>query len=165
MGRAIDPSRAICGIATCFGVPSQTGNAWSVDHFDLVLELEMPVPLKLNHGPIFNSWGLTDSLGTVERFAAVQYPAEGVLIRGEIGDADGFGDSILRDIAKSLSFEYFDPTWSFSVGALWDGEDQVILREISLTKTPAYPDARVLGVGSEAVELFAMLTEKRPVSR
>ena len=87
-----------------------------------------------------------------------------MLILGETGDADGFGDSVLRDIAKSLSFEYFDPTWSFSVGALWDGEDQVILREISLTKTPAYPDARVLGVGSDAVELFAMLTEKRPVS-
>jgi hypothetical protein len=47
---------------------------------------------------------------------------------------------------------------------LWDGKDQVILREISLTKTPAYRDARVLGVGSDAVELFAMLTEKRPVS-
>jgi hypothetical protein len=92
-------------------------------------------------------------------------PAEGVLILGEIGDADGFGDSILRDIAKSLSFEYFSPSWSFSVGALWDGQDQVIVREISLTKTPAYNDAKVLAVGEEAPQLFAMLTEKRAVDR
>ena len=113
----------------------------------------------------FSARGVTDSLGTVERYAAVQYPTEGLLIMAEIGDADGFGDSILCDIAKSLSFEYFDPTWSFSVGAFWDGEDQVILREISLTRRPAYTDARVLGVGSEAVELFAILTEKRVASR
>jgi hypothetical protein len=124
-------------------------------------DLEMPVPLMLNHGPVFNSRGVMDSIGTVERFAAVQYPIPGLLILAEVGDAAGFGDSILRDIAKSLSFEYFDPTWSFSVGALWDGEDQVILREISLTKSPAYVDARLLAVGKEALETFELLTEER----
>jgi hypothetical protein len=125
----------------------------------------MPVPLKLNHGPIIDSWGLTDSLGNIDHFAAVQYPTPGVLVLGEIGDANGFGDSILRDIQKSLSFEYFAPVWAFSIGALWDGEDQVILREVSLTKRPAYRDAKVLAIGEEAPELFAMLTERRTVDR
>ena len=87
-----------------------------------------------------------------------------MLILGEIVDADGFGDSISVTLRSRCLSSISNPTWSFSVGALWDGKDQVILREISLTKTPAYPDARVLGVGSDAVELFAMLTEKRPVS-
>jgi hypothetical protein len=166
MGRAIDPSRAICGIATCFDTPTRDGQkAWAAQHFDLVCELELPVPLRVDHGPIIASWGFVDSLGTVERFASVEYPVPGLLILAEIGDADGFGDSILRDIARSLSFEFFAPVWSFSVGALWDGQDQVILREISLTRTPGFSDAKVLGVGPAAVEMFAMLTEKKPVSK
>jgi hypothetical protein len=159
-----DPSRAVTGLATVFDVRSRTGNAWSVDHFDLVLGLELPVPLMLDHGPLIASWGFVDSVGMVERFGAVEYPTPGLLILAEIGDADGYGDAILRDIAKSLSFEYFAPVWSFSVGGLWDGEDQVILREVSLTKTPAYSDAKVLSVGESAVETWELLTEKK-VSR
>jgi hypothetical protein len=142
-------------------VPSRTGNAWNVGHFDIVTTLELAVPLRLNHEPIIASWGLTDSIGTVERFVAVDYPTPGLLILAEIGEANGFGDGIIRDIKKSLSFEYFDPTWSFSVGALWDGEDQAIVREISLTRSPAYRDARVLAVGEDAIETFNLLTEQR----
>jgi hypothetical protein len=162
----IDPSRALAGIATCFDTPTRDGQkAWSAQHFDLVCELEMQVPLRLNHGPVFGNGRVVESLGTVERFVAVDYPIPGLLILAEVGVADGFGDSILRDIKRSLGFEYFNPTWSFSVGALWDGEDQVIIREVSLTKNPGYTDARLLAAGPEAVELFDMLTEKRPVGR
>jgi hypothetical protein len=161
-----DPSRAIVGLATCFGTPTRDGKkAWDAQHFDLVCGLEMPVPLRLDHGYVFGNGRAVDSLGTVERFVVVDYPIPGLLILAEVGDAAGFGDSILRDIQKSLSFEYFDPTWNFSVGALWDGEDQVIIREVSLTKNPGYADARLLAAGEEAIELFGLLTEKRPVSR
>jgi hypothetical protein len=166
MARHIDPSRAITGLATCFDTPSRDGHVWSAEHFDLVTGLEVAVPLRLNHEPIITSWGLTDSIGTVERFAAVRYPIDGLLILAEIGEANGFGNGIIRDIQKSLSFEFFAPVWSFSVGG-WRDPDTglIVLNEISLTKTPAYVDARVLAVGAEAVETWELLTEKRPVSR
>jgi hypothetical protein len=161
MARRIDPTRAITGLATVFDTAPKSGKPWGAQHFDIATGLELAIPLRLNHEPIISSWGLTDSIGTVERFVAVDYPTPGLLILAEIGEANGFGDGIIRDIKKSLSFEYFDPTWSFSVGALWDGEDQVIIREISLTKSPAYVDARLLAVGEEAVDPFGMLTERR----
>lgn len=160
MAHRIDPSRAICGIATCFDTSPRSGKPWGAHQFDIATTLELSIPLRLNQEPTIASWGLTDSIGTVERFVSVEYPVPGLLILGQIGEANGFGDSILRDISKSLSFEYFDPTWSFSVGALWDGEDQVILQEISLTRRPGFPAAKVLAVGDGAVELFAMLTRR-----
>jgi hypothetical protein len=161
MARRIDPTRAITGLATVFDTAPKSGKPWGAQHFDIAAGLELAIPLRLNHEPIISSWGLTDSIGTVERFVAVDYPVPGLLVLAEVGEANGFGDSIIRDIQKSLSFEYSAPVWSFSVGALWDGEDQVILQEISLTRTPGFRDAKVLAVGESAVETFELLTEKK----
>jgi hypothetical protein len=161
MARRIDPTRAITGLATVFDATPKSGKPWGAQHFDIATGLELAILLRLDHLPIFHSWGVTPDLGTVERFVAVRYPVPGLLVLGEIGEASGYGDSIIRDIAKSLSYEYFAPIWSLSVAGLWDGEDQVILQEISLTRTPGFRDAKVLAVGEAATELFAMLTEER----
>jgi hypothetical protein len=40
------------------------------------------LPLQLDHGPIFNSWGVTDRLGYARRFAVVSYPVSGLLAVG-----------------------------------------------------------------------------------
>ena len=166
MARHVTPDRAICGIATCFDVPSRDGNVWSADQLSSAWDLEMPVPLLIDHGPIVASHGFIDNVGEIYRFAYVTYPLDAMLILGEIDYARGFGDSILSDLRANLNQLYLPPTWGFSVGGWRDPDTgEVVLSEVSLTRRPAYSDARVLGVGPEAVELFAMLTEKRPVSR
>jgi hypothetical protein len=128
-----------------------------------VCDLELAVPLRYDHDRIFDLRGLAYDLGAIERYAIVDYPTSGLLILGQIAE-NGYSDSVLRDVQKTLSFEFFSPIWGLSIAGLWDGEDQAIIREISLTRSPAYADARVLGVGREAVQLFDMLTEKRPAA-
>jgi hypothetical protein len=124
------------------------------------------VPILVDHGPLVASWGLVDNVGEIGRFAHVTYPLDAMLILGQVDFAHGFGDTILDDLRMTLQQRYMPPGWGFSVGG-WQDPDtgEVVLSEVSLTRRPAYSDARVLGVGPEAVELFAMLTEKRPVSR
>ena len=79
----ISAGRAIVGLATVFDTPTRDGKkAWSAQHFDLVCELEMQVPLRLNHGPVFGNGRVVDSLGTVERFVAVDYPIPGLVDLG-----------------------------------------------------------------------------------
>jgi hypothetical protein len=125
-----------------------------------MVDLELPVPLRYDHDRIFALSGLAYDLGTIERFAAVTHPAPGLLVLGQIAE-NGYGDSALRDIQKSLSYQFFSPDWGLSIAGLWDGEGQAIIQEISLTRRPAYTDARVLGIGAEAVETWNMLTEER----
>src|SRR4051812_20228992 len=97
----INPDRCTTGVATCFGVPTRDGQKpWYVEHFDLMLDLQEPVPLRLHHGPVIHSWGLSDNVGTVTRYAAVDYPVEGLLILAQVDEAYGVGDSVLRDITK-----------------------------------------------------------------
>jgi hypothetical protein len=49
------------------------------------------VPLLIDHGPIINSWGVVDHLGTVRRFAVVTYPVHGFVVA-------------LRNVAGSLAW-------------------------------------------------------------
>jgi hypothetical protein len=39
------------------------------------------------------------------------------------------------------------------------------LREGSVTRSPAFEDAKILGVGQEAANTWQMLTERRSVTR
>jgi hypothetical protein len=94
MARRIDPTRAITGLATVFDATPKSGKPWGAQHFDIATGLELAILLRLDHLPIFHSWGVTPDLGTVERFVAVRYPVPGLLVLGEIGEASGYGDSI-----------------------------------------------------------------------
>jgi Homeodomain-like domain len=148
-------------VSTVFDTPPRNGGKpWTAEHFDLMVDLELPVPLRYDHDRIFDLRGLAYDLGTVERFAITQYPIDRLLVLGQIAE-NGYGDSVLADLRKSLSYEFFAPDWGLSIGGWWDGEDQAIVREISLTRSPAYRDARVLAVGEDAIETFNLLTEQR----
>ena len=163
---AINPDRGICGIITTLDTPDRNGEVWQSEQLDLFLGLEPEVPLWLNHMPPYGRFGFVDRLGAVRRYAAIDYPVSGVLALGEVESARGIGDGVLHDLRLSLSQQYFGSPWGFSVGAVKDPETgEVIIREVSLTHNPACRDAKVLAVGPEAVELFDMLTEKRPVGR
>jgi hypothetical protein len=161
-----DPERAICGIATCFGVPSRDGDIWTAENFDLVTGLELPVPLRVDHGILVGRWGFVDNVGTVSRFAKIDYPISGLLVLGQVDFAHGFGDSILHDLRLTLQQRYMPPVWGFSVGG-WQDPDtgEVVLKEVSLSRRQAYADARALEIGPDAIALFDMLTEKRPAGR
>jgi hypothetical protein len=161
-----DPQRAICGVATAFDVPSKDGDVWTAEDFDLVIGLELPVPLKVDHGILVGRWGLVGSVGTIYRFAHVTYPLNGMLILGQVDFAHGFGDSILHDLRLTLQQRYMPPVWGFSVGG-WQDPDtgKVVLKEVSLSRRQAYSDARVLAVAEDAPPLFEMLTERRAVGR
>jgi len=162
----INPDRAIAGIATCFDVPSQDGNIWSAGQLSLAWDLEMPVPLMVNHGPLVASWGCVDRVGMISRFAKIDYPVNGLLVLGEVEFAHGFGDTILNDLRLTLQPRYLPPGWGFSVGGWRDPDTgEVVLREISLSRRQAYADAKVLEIGPEAIDLFDMLTERRPAGR
>jgi hypothetical protein len=108
-------------------------------------------------------FGLIDRLGVIRHYARVSYPVQGVLGLGEIEtDSRGIGDSILHDLRLALSQRYFGSSYAFSVSALLDPKsDQVVPTEISITLDPACHDAKVLAVGSEALDTWELLTEKR----
>jgi hypothetical protein len=125
-----------------------------------LLDCEPEAPLWIDHMPPF---GLIDRLGVIRHYARVSYPVQGVLGLGEIEtDSRGIGDSILHDLRLALSQRYFGSSYAFSVSALVDPKsDQVVPTEISITLDPACHDAKVLAVGSEALDTWELLTEKR----
>ena len=83
--------------------------------------------------------GLTPSVGTARKFAAVEYPVKGLLCLAEVDYADGWGDSILRDVGKALSQEYLPSVWGFSVAAKTLEDGQMWPVEVSITRKPASP--------------------------
>jgi hypothetical protein len=48
--------------------------------------------------------------------------------------------------------------WEMRIGGLRPA-GKVLLEEVSLTRTPAFEDARALSVGAEALATFELLTE------
>jgi hypothetical protein len=155
------PGRVICGIATVYGQPSPNdGRSWSAAQFQQFLELETAIPLRVDHGPLFNSHGVIAHVGMVRRFASVTYPVTGLLILAEVHDAEGYGDQLLHDIEVQLSQTWLPAGWAFSVGALVT--DEIVMpHEISVTRSPAYADARILGVGADAMNVWDLLTEQQ----
>lgn len=136
----MDHDRLVCGLATAFDVPDGNGGEpWSADQFQDFVDAGYPVPLLLNHERPINSWGLTPSVGTARKFAAVEYPVKGLLCLAEVDYADGWGDSILRDVGKALSQEYLPSVWGFSVAAKTLEDGQMWPVEVSITRKPASP--------------------------
>ncbi len=121
----------------------------------------MGIPLLVDHGPLINSWGVTPSVGTARWFAPVTYPVRGLLCLAEIDFADGWGVSLLHDITSILHQKWLPAVWGMSVGAYLT-EDAVLPHEVSLTRRPAFEDARVLAVGADALSTWELLTEAAP---
>jgi hypothetical protein len=119
------------------------------------------LPLQLDHGPIFNSWGVTDRLGYARRFAVVSYPVSGLLCLAGIEHADGWGDGLLHDITSILRQRWLPAAWGMSIGCRV-AENAVLPHEVSLTKRSAFADTRLLAVGADAMSTFELLAEAAP---
>jgi hypothetical protein len=159
-----NPDRLVCGIATGFDTRSANGNLWSRSQWQEWLDLESSLPVLWNHGPLISSRGVIATIGTARRFAPIEYPVNGLLCLAEIDDAEGNGDSVLSELRSSLGIWAGRTVWGLSVGVhLVD--DLVIPYEVSITCRPAWPDAKVLAVGQEAIETFDLLTEHRTAAR
>lgn len=155
-----DSSRCLVGIATAFDVPAANdGVSWAAEEFRDFVDAGFPVPLMVNHEPLINSWGITPSIGTARRFAPVEYPVRGLLCLAEVDHADGWGDSILRDVGKALSQEYLPSVWGFSVGVKATEDGQLWLVEVSITRKPAFSDARILACGPDALQTWEFCRE------
>jgi hypothetical protein len=154
----MDHDRAVCGIATCFDVRSKNGSEWSAADFDTFLTDGLAVPLLYDHG-LADGWGLTPPLGVARLFEPVSYPIPGLLVLAEVQWADGFGDAILRDIRSVLSQTWLPAAWSFSIGARICEDGQLWLEEVSLTRKPAFADARILACGPDAQSTFEFCVE------
>jgi hypothetical protein len=156
----MNPSRALCGLATTYGQPSANdGRVWAPEHFAEFIECEVGIPLRVDHGPLLNSRGVIANVGIVRRFASVTYPRPGLLILAEVSSAEGFGDQLLADLTLMTQQSWLPPSWSLSVGALVYDESVAIPHEISIVNRPAYSDARILSAGEDAIETWSLLTE------
>jgi hypothetical protein len=156
-----DPDRAIVGIATVFGQPSPNdGRSWKAEQFKDFLALETAIPLRVDHGPLITGRGVIAHVGVVRRFATVTYPTHGLLIMAEVDHAQGFGDELLADVAAVCSQTWLPHAWGLSLGALV-AEHAVLPYEVSVTGSPAFEDAKILGVGEQALSTWTMLTERR----
>jgi hypothetical protein len=157
-----DPYRALCGIATVFGQTSPNdGRSWKAQQFRDFLALEIAIPLRVDHGPLITSRGVIMSVGTVRQFATITYPTHGLLILAEVDDAAGFGDELLADLAAVTSQTWLPHCWGLSIAA-HATEDAALPYEVSVTRSPALEDSKILGVGGRAISTWQMLTE-RPI--
>jgi hypothetical protein len=114
--------------------------------------------LRVDHGPLINSRGVIMNVGVVRGVAEISNTVNGLLILAEIDHAEGYGDGLLHDIRSILSQTWLPAVWGLSIAAHVT-EDTVLPYEISLTKRPAYENAKVLGVGEEALDTWNLLTE------
>jgi hypothetical protein len=155
----MDSDRLIVGLATCFDVESANGTRWSADQFQEFVNLGMAIPLLFEHEPIIAPSGLTPQLGLTRLFEPVTYPIPGLLCLAEIQWADGWGDSILRDIRSVLSQQWLPSAWSFSVSASIDEAGPIWIEEVSITRKPAFTDARILACGPDALQTWEFCRE------
>ena len=157
-----DPNRPICGMATVFGQPSPNdGRIYRAEHFQWFLDLEMGVPMRLNHGSLITNRSCIRYIGAVRRFAAVEHPVPGLLALAELDDIPELED-LLADLVAITSQRWLDPAWGMSLGALVIDEEGIVKPyEVSLTREPAFPDAAIISVGERALSTFDLLTERR----
>jgi hypothetical protein len=113
-----DPNRAICGISTVFGQPNPNDRRiiYRPEHFQRFLDLEIGIPLRLEHGPLITNWGVIRYIGKVRRFAVVEHPVAGLLVLGEIDDIPELED-LLADLVAITTQRWLDPAWGMSLGA------------------------------------------------
>jgi hypothetical protein len=70
----------------------------------------------------------------------------------------GGATEILADIDAILRKRWLPAVWGFSIGGL-TAEGKVLIEEVSLTRNPAHPDARVLAIGADALSTWELLSE------
>jgi phage head maturation protease len=157
----------ICGYVTAWDVPSGVvTDERGARHrliaergcLDAWLTLGMGAPLAIQHRPVFHTWGIQGSVGTMRQFRPDDF---GVLALGELDDSE-VAASVERAIGQGW-------LWAFSVGWATDAEipyyshglviptvrmTRAAIREVSVTERPGYPDAKILGVGDEAQWLW-----------
>jgi hypothetical protein len=149
----IDSSHAICGIITMFDQPGR-GN-WSAEAFRTWLDLEVGLPIRANHGPLFTPCGTILTLGAMRRFAPLN---AGLLGVGEIDHGD-YGDSLLYDLGLALCQRWLPSAWGMSITVITaPGTTDVFPVEVSVTQSPQHAGARVLGVGADAIQVWKTLT-------
>jgi hypothetical protein len=152
-----DPSRLICGLATLFGVRSANGYLWSVEQFQRFLDLQIGIPLRVDHGSLITNRGAIRYIGTARYFATVESPAPGLLCVAELDHDDfGFGEQVIADLVAMTSQRWLPPNWAMSIGARYT-EDLIMPYEVSITQSPAFEDARILAVGPEALSTWELL--------
>lgn len=162
----MNAERAVLGMATLFGELPQDFERRSLteewpllaDEFRAFVALGLTVPLKLNHDAILLSrGGMLPSVGTVRHMRLIEgHPTvpDGILALADLDEGD-IADSILADLRRER--------WGMSLGttAVFDtarwGAARVI-REVSLTLSPAFDRCRVIGVGVEAVSRWELVT-------
>jgi hypothetical protein len=159
-----DPNRAICGIATVFGQPNPNDRRiiYRPEHFQRFLDLEIGIPLRIEHGPLVTNRSCIRYIGTVRRFAVVEHPVPGLLVLGEIDDIPELED-LLADLVAITTQRWLDPAWGMSLGAHVLAEDGTAKPfEVSLSQSPAFPDAKIISVGERAISTWDLLTERAP---
>jgi hypothetical protein len=163
----VNPERLVCGLATLFDVPAgDDGLTWRAADFADFVSAGAGVPMLVDHRlPLEPS----EALGTWFGFAVLAEgttPA-GLLAIGEFGHTPA-GEGWLRMLGETV--RWWDPRdpppWGLSVRAgdaseAGDGSRRW-LTEVSLTRKPAWSDARVLGVGEHAASVWELLTGNPP---
>jgi hypothetical protein len=69
-------------------------------------------------------------------------------------------ETCLHDIRSVLEHQWLPSAWVFSVGGLIAETGDVLIEEISITQTPGFTDARLLGVGTDALRTWFLLTDE-----
>jgi hypothetical protein len=160
-----DPSRTICGYATIFGVPNPNDRRiiYTAAMFRRFLDLEIAVPLRLDHGPVITSRGCIRYIGVVRQFRAVEYPVPGLLALGEI-DAIPEVAELFADLQAITRQRWLEPAWGMSIGCDVVLEEGIARPfEVSVTRDRAFEDAKILAVGERAMSTWDLLTERGPV--
>jgi hypothetical protein len=156
-------NRLLVGLATVFDQPGLDGTPpWPASAFRRFVALETAIPLKVGHqsvAAIYSSGQVVTSVGRAFDFAIVPEASTppGLLALARL-DEGGLGDSLLGEIRRGLK-PWAERRWALSVGGWeYDGHHGhlVLPRELSLTQTPAYPDALILAVGADAARVFEL---------
>lgn len=163
----MNPERAIVGLVTTFGEPDvNDGTVWQARQFAEFADEYLAVEMLLEHRhPLdVDSPGV---LGTWREFAAVaegSTPA-GLLAIGEFGYSPT-AENLLRQLADDHDPIVGVVGWGLSVTAADASphEDGSLMwvKEASLTRRPAYEQARVIGVGPYALDVWTLLTGRKP---
>jgi hypothetical protein len=103
-------------------------------------------------------------VGMVRQFATVTYPTHGLLVLAEVDDAEGFGDALLHDIAAVTTQTWLPRCWGLSIGAHVT-HDAVLPYVVSVTRSPAFEDAKILGVGDDAIDTWTLTVATPVLSR
>jgi len=153
-------SRLICGYATVFGQIAASGVFWTSRMFaDWLHSPIVALPLRVDHRVIaVDPRGFVIlNVGAARKFAVTTEPINGLPTLAEV-DTGRWGDALLRDVEHHQDQEWLPP-YGFSLGCDVVPGEAVLPYEVSLTTKPAFSDARVLGVGEEALAIWELLTE------